>query len=127
MTLRQSKITRDRRERVNISLFILCRAPSRSSSEGSNSSSEACTSVTVEDQDSAFRAAIHMKPRGLGGSGKPHLPNIGGHVNSLEQAQAEWKLVENLQKGTKLRDEAVGIFNPFPPRGSYLASKTVWW
>lgn len=77
----------------------IARAPSGSSSEASNNSSEAGPSVAVADQDLAVMAAIQMKPRGLGGSGKPHLPNVGGHVNSLEQAQAEWKLVENLQKG----------------------------
>ena len=55
--------------------------------------------MTVKDQDSAARAAVHMKPPDLGGLGKPSLPTIAGHVNSLEQAQAEWKLVESLQKG----------------------------
>ena len=41
-----------------------------------------------------------MKPRGLGGSGnKPEILAMANHVNSLEQAQAEWKMVENIQTG----------------------------
>ncbi len=52
------------------------------------------------NHDSAVIAASQMKPRGLGGSGnKPEILAMANHVNSLEQAQAEWKMVENIQTG----------------------------
>lgn len=76
------------------------RASSGTSSEVSNSSNETSHNSALSNHDSAVIAASQMKPRGLGGSGnKPEILAMANHVNSLEQAQAEWKMVENIQTG----------------------------
>ncbi|XP_028391806.1 ELMO domain-containing protein 3-like [Dendronephthya gigantea] len=76
------------------------RASSGTSSEASNSSNETGHNTAISNHDSAVIAASQMKPRGLGGSGnKPEILAMANHVNSLEQAQAEWKMVENIQTG----------------------------
>ena len=76
------------------------RAPSGTSTDTSNSSNETSHNSALSHHDSAVIAASQMKPRGLGGSGsKPKILAMASHVNSLEQAQAEWKMVENIQTG----------------------------
>ena len=76
------------------------RAESGTSSEASNSSNEIGTNSVLSSHDSAVIAASQMKPRGLGGSGnRPEILAMTNNVNSLEQAQAEWKMVENIQTG----------------------------
>ena len=78
----------------------LYRAASGTSSEASNSSNEMSHNSAFSNNDSTVIAASQMKPRGLGGSGnKPEILAMANPVNSLEQAQAEWKMVENIQTG----------------------------
>ena len=87
--------------------FVIClvicslyRAASGTSSEASNSSNEMSHNSAFSNNDSTVIAASQMKPRGLGGSGnKPEILAMANPVNSLEQAQAEWKMVENIQTG----------------------------
>lgn len=79
-------------------MFHLINRALSTSSEVSNTSNEMCHNSALSSHDSTVIAASQMKPRGLGGS-KPEILAMVNHVNSLEQAQAEWKMVENIQTG----------------------------